>query len=93
MCTSCTISIIIIITDGRYVFELLIYVADNNVTPCTVHLLTLRVHLLADAVVTVTLMNHVLPADDKECDTPSDNASDSGRLTATEMNSIKQRAL
>ena len=49
----------------------------------------LRGHFLADAAVTVTLLNHVLPVDDEECDTASDDASGSGRLTAAEVKSIK----
>ena len=34
-------------------------------------------------------LSHDLLADNKECDTASDDASDSGRLTAPEVNSIK----
>ena len=49
----------------------------------------LRGHFLADAAIRVTLMKRILPADDEECDTKSNESSDSGRLTAAELNSIK----
>jgi len=48
-----------------------------------------RGHFLADAAVRVTLIKHVLPADEEECDTVSNESSDGGRLTAAEVNSIK----
>jgi len=48
-----------------------------------------RGHFLADAAVTVTLLKHILPTDDEECDTANDESSGTGRLTAAEVNSLR----
>ena len=49
----------------------------------------LRGHFLANAAIRVTLMKRILPTDDEECPTKTNESSNSGRLTATELNSIK----